>query len=114
MNSDEPQTQESNPEQQPILEGFDENSLEQKPETESSEPLTDSSDQSDVTQSQAGNVNAVDLLGSDDNQMTPSRDQQETVANLTQTIADLERQEQQLRQKLLSYKPAKIRFYLTN
>jgi len=100
MNSDEPQTQESNPEQQPILEGFDENSLEQKPETKSSEPLTDSSDQSDVTQSQAGNVNAVDLLGSDDNQMTPSRDQQETVANLTQTIADLERQEQQLRQKI--------------
>ncbi|MEQ8468446.1 DUF3086 domain-containing protein [Coleofasciculus sp. E1-EBD-02] len=100
MNSDEPQTQESNLEQQPILEGFEENSLEQKPETESSKPLTDSSDQSDVSQSQAGNVNAVDLPGSDDNQMTPSRDQQETVANLTQTIADLERQEQQLRQKI--------------
>jgi hypothetical protein len=32
--------------------------------------------------------------------MTPSKNQQETVANLTQTIADLERQEQQLRQKI--------------
>ena len=100
MNSDEPQTQESNPEQQPIFEGFEENSLEQKPETESSELSTDSSDQSDVTQPQADTSKALDLPAPDDNQMTPSRDQQETVANLTQTIADLERQEQQLRQKI--------------
>ncbi|MEQ8995635.1 MAG: DUF3086 domain-containing protein [Coleofasciculus sp. B1-GNL1-01] len=100
MNSDEPQTQESNLEQQPILEGFEENSLEPKPETERSEPLTDLSDQSDVIQPQADASNAVDLPAPDDNQMTPSRDQQETVANLTQTIADLERQEQQLRQKI--------------
>ena len=100
MNSDEPQTQESNPEQQPIFEGFEENSLEQKPETESSELSTDSSDESDVTQPLADTSKALDLPAPDDNQMTPSRDQQETVANLTQTIADLERQEQQLRQKI--------------
>jgi len=100
MNSDEPQTQESNLEQQPILEGFDENSLEPKPETERSERLTDLSDQSDVIQPQADASNAVDLSAPDDNQMTPSTDQQETVANLTQTIADLEAQEQQLRQKI--------------
>ncbi|MEQ8960220.1 MAG: DUF3086 domain-containing protein, partial [Coleofasciculus sp. C2-GNP5-27] len=98
MNSDEPQTQESNPEQQPILEEFDENSLEPKPETESSEPSTDSSDESDVTQTLADRSKALDLPAPDDNKMTPSRDQQETVANLTQTIADLEVQEQQLRQ----------------
>jgi hypothetical protein len=100
MNSDEPQTQESNPEQQPILEEFDENSLEPKPETESSEPSTDSSNQSDVTQPQADTSKALDLPAPDDSQMTPSKNQQETVANLTQTIADLEVQEQQLRQKI--------------
>ncbi|MEQ9624854.1 DUF3086 domain-containing protein [Coleofasciculus chthonoplastes] len=100
MNSDEPQTQESNLEQQPILEGFDENSLEPKPETERSEPLTDLSDQSNVIQPQADASNAVDLPAPDDHQMTPSTDQQETVANLTQTLADLEAQEQQLRQKI--------------
>ncbi|MFP4121058.1 MAG: DUF3086 domain-containing protein [Coleofasciculus sp.] len=100
MNSDEPQTQESNLEQQPISEEFDEKSPEQKPETESSEPLTNSSNQSDVTQPQADTSNALDLPAPDDNQMTPSRNQQETVANLTQTIADLEAQEQQLRQKI--------------
>ncbi|MEQ8971395.1 MAG: DUF3086 domain-containing protein [Coleofasciculus sp. C1-SOL-03] len=100
MNSDEPQTQESNPEQQPILEEFDENSLEPKPETESSEPSTDSSDESDVTQPLADRSKTLDLPAPDDSQMTPSRNQQETVANLTQTIADLEVQEQQLRQKI--------------
>ncbi|MEQ9235027.1 DUF3086 domain-containing protein [Coleofasciculus sp. E2-BRE-01] len=100
MNSDEPQTQESNLEQQPISEEFEEDSPEQKPETERSEPLTNSSNQSDVTQPQADSSNALDLPAPDDSQMTPSRNQQETVANLTQTIADLERQEQQLRQKI--------------
>ncbi|EDX77010.1 hypothetical protein MC7420_2013 [Coleofasciculus chthonoplastes PCC 7420] len=100
MNSDEPQTQESNLEQQPISEEFDQDSPEQKPETERSEPLTNSSNQSDVTQPQADSSNALDLPAPDDSQMTPSRNQQETVANLTQTIADLEAQEQQLRQKI--------------
>lgn len=101
MNSDEPQSQESNPEQQPILEVFDEKSPEQKPETERPEPLIKLSDQSDVTQPQADNSKALDLPApDDDNQMTPSSDQQETVANFTQTIADLEWQEQQLRQKI--------------
>ncbi|MFP4101680.1 DUF3086 domain-containing protein [Coleofasciculus sp.] len=100
MNSDEPQTQESNLEQQPISEEFDEDSPEQKPETERSEPLTNSSNQSDVTQPQADSSNALDLPAPDDSQMTPSRNQQETVANLTQTIADLEAQEQQLRQRI--------------
>ncbi len=100
MNSDEPQTQESNLEQQPISEEFDEKSPEQKPETESSEPLTNSFNQSDVTQPQADTSNALDLPAPDDSQMTPSRNQQETVANLTQTIADLEAQEQQLRQRI--------------
>ncbi|MEQ9481448.1 DUF3086 domain-containing protein [Coleofasciculus sp. F4-SAH-05] len=100
MNSDEPQTQESNLEQQPILEEFEEDSPEQKPETERSEPLTNSSNQSDVTQPQADSSNALDLPAPDDSQMTPSRNQQETVANLTQTIAALEAQEQQLRQKI--------------
>ncbi|MEQ9370152.1 MAG: DUF3086 domain-containing protein [Coleofasciculus chthonoplastes F3-SA18-01] len=100
MNSDEPQTQESNLEQQPISEEFEEDSPEQKPETERSEPLTNSSNQSDVTQPQADSSNALDLPAPDDSQMTPSRNQQETVANLTQTIADLEAQEQQLRQKI--------------
>ncbi|MEQ8541908.1 MAG: DUF3086 domain-containing protein [Coleofasciculus sp. D1-CHI-01] len=100
MNSDEPQTQESNLEQQPISEEFDEDSPEQKPEAERSEPLTNSSDQSNVTQPQADSSNALDLPAPDDSQMTPSRNQQETVANLTQTIADLEAQEQQLRQKI--------------
>ncbi|MEQ8756828.1 MAG: DUF3086 domain-containing protein [Coleofasciculus sp. G1-WW12-02] len=101
MNSDEPQSQESNPEQQPILEVFDEKSPEQKPETEKPEPLIELSDQSDVTQPQADNSKALDLPApDDDNQMTPSSDQQETVANFTQRIADLEWQEQQLRQKI--------------
>lgn len=101
MNSDEPQSQESNPEQQPILEVFDEKSPEQKPETERPEPLIELSDQSDVTQPQADNSKALDLPApDDDNQMTPSSDQQETVANFTQRIADLEWQEQQLRQKI--------------
>jgi hypothetical protein len=100
MNSDEPQTQESNLEQQPISEEFEEDSPEQKPETERSEPLTNSSNQSDVTQPQADSSNALDLPTPDDSQMTPSRNQQETVANLTQTIADLEAQEQQLRQRI--------------
>jgi hypothetical protein len=100
MNSDEPQTQESNLEQQPISEEFEEDSPEQKPETERSEPLTNSSNQSDVTQPQADSSNALDLPAPDDSQMTPSRNQQETVANLTQTIADLEAQEQQLRQRI--------------
>ncbi|MEQ9668171.1 DUF3086 domain-containing protein [Coleofasciculus sp. G2-EDA-02] len=101
MNSDEPQSQESNPEQQPILEVFDEKSPEQKPETERPEPLIELSYQSDVTQPQADNSKALDLPAPDDeNQMTPSSDQQETVANFTQRIADLEWQEQQLRQKI--------------
>ncbi|MEQ9549657.1 MAG: DUF3086 domain-containing protein [Coleofasciculus sp. G3-WIS-01] len=101
MNSDEPQSQESNPEQQPILEVFDEKSPEQKPETERPDPLIELSYQSDVTQPQADNSKALDLPAPDnDNQMTPSSDQQETVANFTQTIADLEWQEQQLRQKI--------------
>lgn len=87
MNSDEPQSQESNPEP--------------KPETERPEPLIELSDQSNVTQPQADNSKALDLPAPDDNnQMTPSSDQQETVANFTQTIADLEWQEQQLRQKI--------------
>jgi len=94
MNSDELQTQTSNLDQQSISER-DEKSLEQKAETESSEPLADSPNSPDVAQPQA-----VDLSASNDNQMTSFSEQQETIAKLTQTIADLERQEEQLRQKI--------------
>lgn len=112
MNSDEPQT----PEQKPAVEGFETQQPEGKPLAEASDEWEEQSSTDELAQGQAdGSVvtesDNLQPFGQEKRTIEQPIPQAEplqpfsdrtAVADLTQTVADLKRQEQELRQKIAS------------
>src|SRR4028118_1566965 len=105
MNSDESQTNEPEQEQEPAVEMFDEQQLEQEPTAETSDYLEEQSSTDEFAVEQAEVLAAVDELNNVEEQspkvepVEPFEDNR-AVADLAQTVAELERQERELRQKI--------------